>query len=97
MTLARVLPGAAAVLGEAATFSREQWDALGQGDHRLEQIQRCHADPAYQRWVLACLQVRISIQADQTFPHPPDRRAEIARLMRARLPAPTQILENPAS
>ncbi|MGJ3704632.1 hypothetical protein [Variovorax sp. AFSI2.2] len=45
------------------------------------------ADPAYQRWVLACLQVRLSIQADQTFPHPPDRRAQVARIIRASLVA----------
>lgn len=57
-------------------------------DSRDEALARCHADPAYQRWVLACLQVRLSIQADQTFPHPPDRHAQVARIIRA------SILEN---
>lgn len=52
-------------------------------DPRDVVLQRCHADPAYQRWVLGCLQVRLSIQADQTFQHPPDRRAEVSRIIRA--------------
>lgn len=52
-------------------------------DARDAVLERCQADPTYQRWVLACLQVRISIQADQTFPHPPDRRAQVAHLIRA--------------
>jgi len=54
-------------------------------DPRDAVLERCHVDPRYQRWVLACLQVRISIQADQTFPHPPDRRAQVAKIIRASL------------
>jgi hypothetical protein len=57
-------------------------------DPRDAVLARCQADPAYQRSVLACLQVRISIKADQTFPHPPDRRAQVANIIRA------AILEN---
>lgn len=96
MTLGRIRPGAAMPVAhhEAAAFSREQWNALGEGDH-CALLQRCQADPTYQRWVLACLQVRISIQADQTFPHPPDRRAEIGRLMVAAHQRRARMLENP--
>ncbi|MDR6886128.1 MULTISPECIES: hypothetical protein [Variovorax] len=57
----------------------------GTPDPRDAVLERCHSDPAYRRWVLACLQVRISIQADQTFPHPPDRRAQVAKIIRASL------------
>ena len=64
-------------------------------DQRDSVLERCHADPAYQRWVLACLQVRISIQADQTFPHPPDRRAQVARIMTAAYQRRAKMLENP--
>lgn len=61
-------------------------------DPRDAVLARCGADPAYQRWVLACLQVRLSIQADQTFPHPPDRRAQVARIVRASLNVQTSAL-----
>lgn len=65
-------------------------------DPRDAVLARCQADPAYQRWVLACLQVRLSIQADQTFPHPPDRRAQVAQIIRAAVTARAgaPILEN---
>ena len=65
-------------------------------DPRDAVLQRCHADPNYRRWVLACLQVRLSIQADQTFRHPPDRRAEITRIMVAAHQRRAQMLENQA-
>ena len=63
-------------------------------DPRDAAIERCHRDEAYLRRVGACLQVRISIQADQTFRHPPDRRAEITRIMVAAHQRRAQILEN---
>lgn len=66
----------------------------GGPDPRDAVLERCHADPAYQRWVLACLQVRLSIQADQTFPRPADRRAQIARIMAAAQERRAQMLEN---
>lgn len=54
-------------------------------DNRDAVLARCQADPSYQRWVLACLQVRLSIRADQTFRHPADRRAQVARIIRSSL------------
>lgn len=82
----------AAVFDPAAAITQAQWDELVTVDPRDAVLERCQADPTYQRWVLACLQVRISIQADQTFPHPPDRRAQVARIIRASLNAQTSAL-----
>ena len=84
----------AAVFDAPAAIAHAKWDGLAISDPRDAVLERCHADPSYRRWVLACLQVRISIQADQTFPHPPDRRAQVACILTAAYQRRAKMLEN---